>query len=421
MDSDRIWTIVLIVVLIMLSAYFSASETAFTSANRIRLRNEAKKGNRRAERAEALQGEYSRLLSTILVGNNIVNIGSSAIATVLFISLFPSYGATISTVVMTIIVLIFGEITPKAIAKERPEKIAKAVAPSLNFLMKILRPINWFFEKWNGFLSSRLQMGEEQGINEEELLSLVDEAEDGGALEDHEHRLIRSAIEFNDWDAHRVLTPRVDVVAVEVTATDKEIQETFEKYSYSRLVIYDSTIDNVIGVLLEKDFNRYLREKYQNNKHTLAYVEILKEVLFVPPMMKLPYLLNKMQATKTQMTVVTDEHGGMLGIITTEDIVEELVGEIWDESDEVEEEILTLEENQYRILGRASLEKVFQILELEGSEQYHSNTISGFVTEELGRFPLVADSFEYQGICFNIKDLSGSRVIELEAMRIPIE
>lgn len=414
MDSDRISTIILIVVLIMLSAYFSSAETAFTSANRIRLRNEAKKGDQKAKKAQALQEDYSRLLSTILLGNNIVNIASSSIAAVLFISFFPKYGATISTVVMTILVLMFGEITPKAIAKEQPEKVAKLTAPTLSILLKILGPFNWFFEKWNSFLASRIQVDGEQVINEEELLSLVDEAEAGGTLEDYEHKLIKSAIKFNDWEASRVFTPRVDVIAVELTAADGTIQQAFEEHSYSRLLVQQSSIDEVVGVLLEKDFNRYLRKKSQGESPTPTLKELIKDVLFVPPMMTLPSLLNKMQSTKIQMAVVTDEYGGTLGIITTEDIVEELVGEIWDESDEVEEEIIALEDDHYQILGSTSLEKVFQTLDLEGSNSYYSNTMSGFVTEEIGRFPKENEHFIYQGIRFDVKKLDGSRVIEIE-------
>jgi len=276
MNRDIIVPLLTVIVLIAFSAYFSASETAFTSANRIRLRNEAKKGDRRAEQAQRMQEDYSSVLSTILVGNNIVNIASTSIATLLFVSLSPTYGATIATVVMTVVVLIFGEITPKAIAKEQPEKFAKFSAPLLKLLMKILKPVNWLFDKWNKFISSRVKAEANRGISEEELLAIVAEAENEGSLEDHEHRLIRSAIEFNRWDVSRILVPRVDVVGVDIDSSDEEIQQVFDSHSYSRLLVYDDSIDNVKGVLLEKKFVKYLRRKAINPDKNISIADYLK-------------------------------------------------------------------------------------------------------------------------------------------------
>lgn len=418
MNRDIIGPLLTVIVLIAFSAYFSASETAFTSANRIRLSNEAKKGDRRAQQAQRMQEDYGSVLSTILVGNNIVNIASTSIATLLFVSLSPTYGATIATVVMTVVVLIFGEITPKAIAKEQPEKFAKLSAPSLNLLSKILKPVNWLFDKWNKFVASRVKVEASRGISEEELLAIVAEAEDEGSLEDHEHQLIRSAIEFNSWDVSRILVPRVDVVGIDIDSSDEEIQQVFDSHSYSRLLVYDETIDNVKGVLLEKKFVKYLRRKGINPDKNITINDYLNETLFVPPIMKLPTLLRAMQQNMVQMAVVTDEYGGTLGIVTMEDIIEDLIGEIWDESDVVSEEIIPLEHGGNKVLGVASLEKIFPLLQLEGWQDYHSKTVSGFVTEELGRFAQEGDWFDYQGTRFLVKQVSGSRVIEVETKKL---
>lgn len=422
MDSDSsnsIGTIVILVVLILLSAYFSSSETAFTSANRIRLRNDAKKGDKRAERALNLSEDFGNVLSTILVGNNIVNIASSALATLLFVSYFPRYGATISTIVMTIVVLIFGEITPKAIAKERPENMAKFSAPFLKLLMKLFAPVNWAFAKWNAVLTKRLQTGE-TSISEEELLSIVDEAESGGALEDHEHQLIRSAIEFHDLEVDSILTPRVDVVAADLEDSDEEIQQEFDVHGYSRILLYEDSVDQVRGVLHERDFNRYLRLKAKGELAT-SLVDFMKEVIYIPPMMKLSRLLKLMQQSKTHMAVVTDEYGGTIGIVTMEDVLEELVGEIWDETDEIEEEIVPIADRKYQVRGDASLEKVFELFDLEEEENFVSNTISGFVSELLGRFPAEGDQLTYRNISLQVSKIQDTRVLEVLLEEIYLE
>lgn len=414
MDSDSsnsIMTIVVLVVLLLLSGYFSSSETAFTSANRIRLRNDAKKGDRRAERALNLSEDYNNVLSTILIGNNIVNIASSSLATLLFVAYFPQYGATISTIVMTLLVLIFGEITPKAIAKDRPEKVAKFSTPILSVLMKILKPVNWLFAQWNNLLTRRLQT-EETRISEEELLSIVDEAENGGALEDDEHQLIRSAIEFHDLEVDSILTPRVDVVAADLQDTDEEIQTIFDEQGYSRILLYEDSIDEVRGVLHERDFNRYMRRKAKGEE-AIPLVDSMKEVIYIPPMMKLSRLLKIMQQSKAHMAVVSDEYGGTIGIVTMEDILEELVGEIWDETDDIEEEIIFISDGKYQVRGEASLEKVFDLFDLHDEENFVSNTISGFVSEMLGRFPQESDQLSYRNMLLHVVKVKDTRIQEI--------
>ena len=414
MDSDSsnsIMTIVVLVVLLLLSGYFSSSETAFTSANRIRLQNDAKKGDKRAERALSLSEDYNNVLSTILIGNNIVNIASSSLATLLFIKYFPQYGATIATIVMTLLVLVFGEITPKAIAKDRPETVAKFATPVLSVLMKILKPFNWVFAKWNYMLAKRLQ-SEEISISEEELLSIVDEAENGGSLENDEHQLIRSAIEFHDLEVDTILTPRVDVVGVDLQDTQEEVQAIFDEHGYSRILLYEDSIDEVRGVLHERDFNRYTRKKAKGEE-VGSLLDSMKEVIHIPPMMKLSRILKIMQQSKTHMAVVSDEYGGTIGIVTMEDVLEELVGEIWDETDVIEEEIICIADGKYQVRGEASLEKVFDLFDVHDEEAFVSNTISGFVSEILGRFPQETDQLSYRNMLLHVVKVKDTRIQEI--------
>lgn len=419
MDSDSIMTIVILVILLLLSGFFSSSETAFTSVNRIRLRNSAKKGDKRAEWALKLTEDYNNVLSSILVGNNIVNIASSSLATLLFISYFPQYGVTISTIVMTILVLIFGEITPKAIAKDRPEKVAKFATPVLSILMKILKPINWIFEKWNNMLAKHLQT-EETRISGEELLSIVDEAENGGSLEDDEHQLIRSAIKFHDLEVDSILRPRVDVVAADLQDTDEEIQKIFDEHRYSRILLCEDSIDEVQGVLHERDFNLYLRRKAKGEEG-LSLTESMKEVIHIPAMMKISRLLKIMQQSKAHMAVVSDEYGGTIGIVTMEDALEELVGEIWDETDNIEEEIILIDEGKYQVRGEASLEKVFDLFQIQNEESFFSNTISGFVSEMLGRFPKEADQVIYGNMLLHVVKVKDTRILEITVEQNQLE
>ncbi|SFB91180.1 Hemolysin, contains CBS domains [Alkalibacterium subtropicum] len=421
MDSDNIRSIIILVILVLLSAYFSSSETAFTSANRIRLRNEAEKGDKRSQLTLKLAENFDAVLSTILIGNNIVNIAMSAIATLLFVSWFPVYGPTIATVVMTIIILIFGEITPKSIAKAKSEPLAKASTPYIYFLMTIFRPVLWLLRRWKLMIDRVFQLDETEIISEDELLSIVEEAESGGSIEGHESQLVKAAIEFDDMEVSVILTPRVDVVSAELDSTDAEIEEIFMNHNFSRLIIYDESIDNVVGVLHEKDFNRYLRAK-QTKQKPVSLLSVVKDVIFVPPVMNLSRLLRLMQKSKTHMAIVADEHGGTIGIATMEDVLEELVGEIWDESDIIEEEVVELKAGKrYKVKGTASLEKIFELFGLTGYESYVSNSMSGFVIEELGQFPQVGDAFKYYNMKVSVTAVRNRRVLEVQIDYLPTD
>lgn len=390
------------------------SETAFTSANRIRLKNEAENGDKKAEKTLSLAENFDAVLSTILIGNNIANITLTTVATVLFVGWFPAYGATISTIVTTVVVLIFGEITPKSIAKDKAESLAKLSTPILRFFMFLLKPAIIFFEKWKSMLDRVFKFEKNEGISEDELLSMVDEAESGGSIEDHEHRLVRSAIEFDDLEVSTIVTPRVDVIGCEINDEEEKIEDLFYTHNFSRLIVYEDSIDNVIGVLHEKDFNRYLKAK-QKNKTSDSLLTAVKNVIFVQPNMNLSMLLRKMQVEKTHMAIVADEHGGMIGIATMEDALEELVGEIWDESDTIEKEIKEIVKGtSYEVKGTANLNKIFDLFGLLNQNEFMSNTISGFVIETLGHLPVEGETFDYQNMRVTINHVRNRRVLDIQ-------
>ncbi len=389
-----------LIALVALSAFFSASETAYTSLNKARLKNMAANGDRRAEKALKLAEDYDRLLSGILVGNNIVNILSASLATVLFVRVIGGAGVSVSTAVMTVVVLMFGEIAPKSIAKDRPEQLALAFYPALNAIVILLTPIIFLTSCWQKLIYRVFKPADDRGITEEELITIVEEAENEGEIDEHESELIRSAIEFNDLTCEDILTPRVDVDAVDMESGLDEIARTFEETGRSRLPVYEESIDTIVGILHEKDFYR-LRDKK-------SVREMMTAPLCVVPGTQLGVLLKLLQKTKNHMAVVVDEYGGVVGIVTMEDILEELVGEIWDEHDEVVEDIVEVSEGRWRVSGGASLDDLREIAPID--EDFDSVTVNGWVLEVLGRFPEPGDSFEYQGFNVTVEKVAQRRV-----------
>lgn len=389
MESHIIAYGIAIIILIMFSAYFSATETAFTSVNRIRIKNLAGNGDKRAKRVLELTDKYDSLLSTILIGNNIVNILITVIATLLFVELYGSLGPTIATVVTTVLILIFGEITPKSLAKEIPEKTSMGFGGSIRFIMMIFTPLNFLFSAWKKLVAKAFKMDVEQGITEEELLTMVEEAETEGGLDEERSELIQNAIEFNGLEAWDILTPRVDVAAIEVDTCKDDILKLFRDTGFSRIPVYDDDIDNILGVLNQKDFHNYI---YGTSADIREYVA---PVVFIPETMKLPVILKKMQTTKTHMAVVIDEYGGLAGIVTLEDILEELVGEIYDEHDTViSQEIMPLYDGSYRVKGSANVEKLFDFFDVD--DYIDPVTVNGWVVLELDKLPETGDYFEYK-------------------------
>ena len=405
MENETI-SLIIIVVSIIMSAYFSATETAFSSLNRIRIKNMAEKGNKRALLVMRLSENYDSLLSTILIGNNIVNIASASLATVLFVKLLgDEFGPSVSTVVTTIVVLIFGEVSPKSIAKESPEKFAMFSAPFLNMLMVLLTPCNFLFRQWKKLLSMMIKSTDEGGITEEEFLSIVEEAKQDGGIDEQENMLIRSALEFTEQEAVDVITPRIDITAVSTETTKEEIAAVFVNTAYSRLPIYEDTIDHIVGILYQKDFYNYV---YHGEKEIS---EIIRPALFVPKNKKIGILLKELQQKKIHIAVVLDEYGGTVGIITLEDILEELVGEIWDEYDDVRQEIVKKSDTEYIALGSADIDRIFEVLRIDITEEdLQSGIVNGWIMNQLGRVPEREDSFTYQGYRITVLEMDEKRV-----------
>ena len=387
---------VALVILVGFSAFFSASETAFSSLNQIRLKSRAEDGDSSAARVLAMAEQYDKLLSTILIGNNIVNIAAASIGTILFTQMLGAErGATMSTIVLTIIVLIFGEVTPKSLAKEMPEKVATAVSPFLVLLMALMTPLTWLFTQWKKLLGHFVHSGEADTITEGELMTMVSEAENDGELTDRESELIRSAIEFDDVEVEEILTPRVDVVAVEDDIPLEELAQTFAESGYSRLPVYHGTIDNIIGVVHEKDF--YIARL----KKATKIDDLVVPTLYTTGSTQISQLLRTRREQHHHLAVVVDEYGGTEGIITLEDILEELVGEIWDEHDEVTEDFRKQSDGSWLVSGSASVDDLYEELDLPEEEDIDSNTVNGLVQEKTCHLPKVGDRFtlgEYDGV-----------------------
>ena len=379
-----------ILCLLLLSAFFSATETAFTSLNRIKMKNMANDDVKNAKLVLKLEDRYDKLLSTILIGNNIANIGMTAIATVMFVVLLGgSLGPTASTVVMTVAVLIFGEISPKNIAKEHPEGFALFAAPVMRGLMWLFTPLNVFFSLWKKLLGKLFGTQENGSYTEDELITIVEEAQIGGSIGKEQQELITNAIEFDDLEAIDVITPRVDIVAVELGTSVEEIGRTFKESGLSRLPVYEDDLDNIIGIINQKDFHNYV---VGENRELEQYI---KPVAYVAESIKAAVLLKKMQTKKTHIAIIVDEYGGTTGLVTMEDIIEELVGKIYDEHDAIEmREVTRLYDGSYSVAGGANVEKFFEMV---GEDiDINATTINGWVMIELDRLAKVGDTFTYR-------------------------
>lgn len=408
MEDGSIPLLLAMVILVILSGFFSASETAYSSLNQIRLKSRADSGDQKAAQILALSERYDSLLSTILIGNNIVNIALASIGTVFFTGLLGgASGPTVSTAVITVTVLIFGEITPKSMAKEMPEKFASFSAPVLHALIMVFTPVNFLFSAWKKFLSRHFHGEENDGITDAELMTMVSEAENDGELTNHESELIRSAIEFDDVEVEEVLTPRVDVVAVADDISMQELADAFDESGYSRLPVYHETIDNIIGVVHEKDY-------YQATRRGSASMdELVAPTLYTTGSTQISALLRTLREKHHHMAVVVDEYGGTEGIVTLEDILEELVGEIWDEHDEETEEFRRQSNGNWLVSGSASVDDLWEELSIPEDREIDSITVSGLVQEKTGRLPKVGDHFtidRYDGV---VTKTAHRRVLEV--------
>ncbi len=403
---DSISSILILVLLIIMSAYFSATETAYSSLNKIKLKSIANKGNKKAKLALELSEKYDSVISTILIGNNIVNIATASLATVLFTKLLGSSGVTVSTIVMTILILIFGEISPKSIAKDIPESFAIVSAPLLNAFCIILKPVNNLFCLWKKVISKVLKIQKHSGITEDEILTIAEEAENEGGINPQQLEIIKSAIELNEQEVIEAFTPRVDMIAVKDSCSKEELLNLFIESGFSRIPVYHDNIDNVIGIINEKDLINIV----VNNKNE-EISSIIKPLNVIQPHMKLSQLLKLLQNNKSHMALIADEYGGTMGIITLEDILEELVGEIWDEHDKVVNDIEKIAEDEYIVRGNANIEKVLEEFDLE--EEFEVNSVNGWVMQQFGKIPKVGESFEYKNLKIVIQKATKRCVLEI--------
>ncbi len=400
-------SVIAIAVLVFFSAYFSATETAFTSLNKLRIKKQATNGSSRAKMVLKFVENYGNVLTTVLIGNNIVNIAMTSIATVLFVKLYGQYGATISTIAITLAVLVFGEITPKSIAKDNPEKFAMFSAPILSVFVFIFKPATALFLYWQQLMMKLFRSGEDSGITDDELITMVEEAETEGNIDVERSELIQNAIEFNDLDAYDVLTPRVDVEAVEVDEEKSEIARIFLETGFSRLPVYEENMDKIIGVLHQKDFHNFVLGE---NKDLREYI---MPVVFTPGSVKIAQLLKRLKNAKSHIAIVIDEYGGTEGIVTMEDIIEELVGEIFDEHDlTISKDILQIYDGSYRVQGATSVEKMFDFFDVK-EEELSISTVNGWVGVHLDKLPKVGDTFEYENLQVKVVKADDKKAIEI--------
>ena len=423
MDNSGSYNIVLVVSLVILlcfSAFFSASEMAFSSLNRIKLKNQAEK-NRRARLALKLLDTYDKLLSTVLIGNNIVNIVSSALATVLFMGLFGAKGVSFATFLMTALVLIFGEISPKTLAKESPELTALRFAPLLRFFVIIFTPLNYLAGAWKKLIIKLFPVRLDRSITEDELLTFVEEVRQEGGINRQEEEMIRQVIEFDDITAAEIVTPRIDLAAVSEDADTETIDRAFAETGFSRLPVYRGNIDSITGVILLKDFHHEVINRLRSP------AEIIKPVVFVTKTIKISKLLRTLQQKQSHMAVLVDEFGGTLGIVTIEDIVEELVGEIWDEHDEVVEPFKLADDGTVTAIGSANVQDMLEFIRradetnrgsggedtAEPEEAAPNTTVGNLAMEKTGGQPRAGEQFLWRGLTITVSRVMRHRVMEV--------
>ena len=401
-----------LILCIFLSAFFSATETAFSASNRVRLKTVEGPRKKKAQITLDLLEKYDSLLTTVLIGNNLVNIAGTAIATLIFIRILGGdSGATVASVVMTVLVLFLGEVGPKTLAKQQPEKFAMAVSPAIRVLVVLLKPLDLLFALWRKLLAKLIKPEPEETQIEEELMTMIDEAQTEGDIEEDEGELIRSAIEFNDQNAEDIMTPRVDVTAIEDTAMPEEAADLFRKTWYSRIPVYHEDLDHIVGILNEKDFYKMTHDGY--NRIT----DIMKEPVFAPASLSISNLLKMFRSAKTHLVILLDEFGGTEGIVTMEDVLEELVGEIYDEHDEVNEEVVEQEDGTLIVDGNMQLQELLDKYGIEN--EFDADTVGGWAGEMLEKVPEIGDVFSLDRYQFTVTEMDGFRVTRIQVTTLP--
>ncbi len=408
--------LIIIILLLLVSALFSACEMAYSSVNRIRLKNYAQQGNKQAKKALKIVDSFDDALTSILIGNNIVNIASASIGTILFTNLIGSKGVGVSTAVMTILVLIFGEISPKSIAKENPERFVLLFATPLSICIWIMKPFIIMFSGLRKLISRLFSSSEKRpSITEDELKYIIDEIEEEGVLEEQEGNLVRSALDFDEITVDEILIPRVNVIGVEINSSIEDIKKIFLTEMYSRMPVYEKSMDNIVGVITQKDFFKFMLDEKNNIR------DIMQDAFYISGLKFISQALRDMQRLKIHMAIVMDQHGGTQGIITMEDIIEELVGEIYDENDEIFTSITQIDENEYEVSGEYSLNNMLEELDLpDDSIESSANSVGGWIMEILGHIPEENETIEYG--FFKITVLSvNEQSIEKIKLQISIE
>lgn len=397
----------IIVLCVILSAFFSAAETAFNSLNRVKLETQSEHGDKKAAEILKLLDQYDKMLSTILIGNNLVNIGATSVATVLLVEQFgEQLGSGLSTILTTIVLLVFGEISPKSIAKNNADAFARFSVSFVRVLVFIFTPLNFLFGLWQKLLQKLFRPASEETVTDEEILSYVKEAERGGEIDRQESGLIRNSIDFNETTAEDILTPRVDMEVLDINASNEEVANAFKETNFTRIPVYKDSIDNIRGIINQKDFY----SKIYGTNHTIK--EIIRPVIFMIPKKPIGELLRTFQKKKMHVAIILDEYGGTVGMVTLEDIIEELVGEIWDEQEEAVEDIRRIDPKAYVVRGTVKMEDLFDAIHFKPKEEMESETVNGFLMDQLGHLPRERETVRLDHLKFTVLKTGDRRVKE---------
>lgn len=403
-----IWIVIFL--LVFLSSFFSGSEIALSSCNKLRIKKLAADGNKRAKMVLSLHEQYGKVLTALLVGNTVLNIIVSTIGTVIFTSYFDTFGPGISTIFFTIVLLIFAEIIPKTFANVRAEVVCMKNVYFMYFFTILLTPLIFLFEGVRGLVNKFNHIEHMPEITEQELKFMLEEIKGKGVLEDSEGKLARSALDLDEIVAGEVMTPRVDLVAVDYKETVEKIKDVFLKEKYSRIPVFKDNIDNIVGIISEKDFFR----EYLTNKN-FKVKDVIDKALFIPPQINISQLMSEFQKSKTHIAIVVDQYGGVEGIITFEDVIEQLVGDIYDEKDAYKgKDIVKVGEDKWKVNPDISVNVMFREIYAEGFiESEQNNTVGGWILENLGRLPKVGDGFIHKDIKVVVKKMLENRIVEV--------
>ncbi|HOH69738.1 MAG TPA: hemolysin family protein [Sedimentibacter sp.] len=411
MDDDGISQVAVLIIVLLTSAYFSAAETAFLNYNKSRMRN-MEANNKKAALVLNLEDNYDNLMSTILFFRSVLNVTAASLIIFIFSKLFINKGILISTVIAIFIIMTAGELIPRGLANMAPDKTAMSCAPSMRLFMRICSPFNFILATLKKMIYRVFKAEEQPSVYEDDLRTVLDEVENEGVIDKSESDLIRSAIEFNETVAEDIYTPRIDIVGIEENESLESIKEKFILSGYSRLPVFSGGMDNIIGVLHEKDYYQALHRKEKDiNK-------MVSKTIYVTPNKKISELLKELQISKAHMAIVIDEYGGTEGLITMEDIIEELVGEIWDEHDEVIEWFKKIGEDKYLVSCNADIDDMLDLFGIEVDDELDITTVNGFVTMLFEGIPEEGGRIVYKDLDITVTKAEAKRVIEIQVERI---